>query len=124
MLHLPSGKGDALYSCVELELICSNGVLLTFCLGWPQTVILLLSASQVVGIIDMHHHTQHFIFLFLTLSIILHAMYFTFLPGLSSVFPVEYKIYEGRVLSFVQSTLHHLPQSMAELTSSQMKGTS
>jgi hypothetical protein len=34
------------------------GILLTFCLGWPQTVILPISTSQVVWIISMNHHAQ------------------------------------------------------------------
>jgi hypothetical protein len=34
------------------------GVLLIFCLGWPQTTILLISTSWVVGIIGMNHCAQ------------------------------------------------------------------
>jgi hypothetical protein len=34
-----------------------DGVSLTFCLGWPQTMIFLISASQVAGITGANHHT-------------------------------------------------------------------
>jgi hypothetical protein len=34
-----------------------DGVLITICLGWPQSEILLISASQVAGIAGMSH--QH-----------------------------------------------------------------
>jgi hypothetical protein len=37
-------------------LVCWDGVPLTFCLDWPWTMILLISASPVAGIIGMHHH--------------------------------------------------------------------
>jgi hypothetical protein len=33
-------------------------VLRTFCLSWPWTLILLISASWVAGITGMSHHTQ------------------------------------------------------------------
>jgi hypothetical protein len=36
-------------------------VLRTFCLGWPQTVILLISASQVTRIISVNHCTWLFL---------------------------------------------------------------
>jgi hypothetical protein len=32
-----------------------GGVSQTFCLGWPQTTVLLISASQVAKITSMHH---------------------------------------------------------------------
>jgi hypothetical protein len=37
------------------RLIYWDNILLTFCLDWPQTVILLLSASQVAGITGVSH---------------------------------------------------------------------
>jgi hypothetical protein len=35
-----------------------DGGLLTFCLGWPKTVILLISTSWVAGITDVSHHAR------------------------------------------------------------------
>jgi hypothetical protein len=37
------------------QLICWEKALLTFCLDWPQTMILQISASQVAGITGMSH---------------------------------------------------------------------
>jgi hypothetical protein len=45
------------------SLFFDMGVLLTFCLGWPQTEILLISASQVAGIIDIYHYAWLVFFL-------------------------------------------------------------
>jgi hypothetical protein len=42
-----------------------DGVLLAFCTGWPQTMILLISASQVAVITDVNHWVwlvKHFCF--------------------------------------------------------------
>jgi hypothetical protein len=39
------------------QIIGWDRVSLTFCLGWPQTVIFLISASWVAGIIDMRYCT-------------------------------------------------------------------
>jgi hypothetical protein len=41
----------------HVQLIDSDGVLLTFCPGWPQTAILLISISQVAEITGMSHCT-------------------------------------------------------------------
>jgi hypothetical protein len=35
-----------------------DGVLWTFCLGWLQTKILLISTSQVARIIGLNHHAR------------------------------------------------------------------
>jgi hypothetical protein len=43
------------------------GVLLTFCPGWPQTAILLISTYWVAGIIDMSHCIW-LVFVFLTIA--------------------------------------------------------
>jgi hypothetical protein len=40
------------------------GVFLTFCLGRPQTAILLISTSQIAGIAGMYHCAQPFLFHF------------------------------------------------------------
>jgi hypothetical protein len=52
-----------MYHCVQL--LVEMGVSWTFCLGWPQTMILLISTSQVARIIGMSHQhpAGHFIFL-------------------------------------------------------------
>jgi hypothetical protein len=42
--------------CHHAQLIFWDGILLTFCPGWPQPVIHLISASWVAGIIGMSHH--------------------------------------------------------------------
>jgi hypothetical protein len=39
-----------------------DGVSQTFCLGWPQTAIHLISASQVTTILGLSHHTQQCFF--------------------------------------------------------------
>jgi hypothetical protein len=52
------------------QLVCWDGVSLTFCLGCPRTMILPISASQAAGITATHHHTwprNHF-FIPLSLS--------------------------------------------------------
>jgi hypothetical protein len=36
--------------------ICLDGVLLTFCLGLPGTMVLLIFTSQVAGITEVKHH--------------------------------------------------------------------
>jgi hypothetical protein len=38
--------------------ICWDGISLTFCMGWPWTMIFLIPSSQVVGIIGLHHHVK------------------------------------------------------------------
>jgi hypothetical protein len=38
------------------QLLVEMGVSLTFCTGWPWTLILLISASWVAGITGMSHH--------------------------------------------------------------------
>jgi hypothetical protein len=43
------------------QLVCWDAVSLTFCLSWPQTSILLISASWVATIKGMSHHTWPFI---------------------------------------------------------------
>jgi hypothetical protein len=44
--------------CHHAQLICWDGISLTFGPDWPLTMILLISASQVAGIIDSNHCTQ------------------------------------------------------------------
>jgi hypothetical protein len=44
------------------KLICWDGCSLTFCLGWPQTVIFLISASWVAGNTGLIHCIQKEIF--------------------------------------------------------------
>jgi hypothetical protein len=39
------------YRCVyHAWLVCWDGILLAFCLGWPRTSMFLISTSQVTGI--------------------------------------------------------------------------
>jgi hypothetical protein len=56
---LPICKAGALPLEPHLQFILlwlfGDGVALTICLDWPQTVILLISVSQVARIIDMSH---------------------------------------------------------------------
>jgi hypothetical protein len=40
---------------IHFALILEMGVLRTICPGWPRTLILLISASQVTRIIDVSH---------------------------------------------------------------------
>jgi hypothetical protein len=47
-----------------------GGVLWMFCLGWPQTLIILISASQVSRIKGVNHHTWLPFFFFYNLKII------------------------------------------------------
>jgi hypothetical protein len=51
--HIPGTTG--VYH--QARLIGWDGVSLTFCWGWPQTAILLISASRVSEISGMSHHT-------------------------------------------------------------------
>jgi hypothetical protein len=39
--------------------VCWNAVLLTFCPGWSQTMILPISTYQVAEITGMYHHAWH-----------------------------------------------------------------
>jgi hypothetical protein len=55
-LHL---RHDWVYGNASPYLACFQDLVsLTFCLGWPRTEILPMSASQVAGFIGMSHCTQ------------------------------------------------------------------
>jgi hypothetical protein len=47
------------------QLLIENGVSRTFCLGWPVTAALLISASQVAGITGVSHQCLALFFYFL-----------------------------------------------------------
>jgi hypothetical protein len=51
--------------CHYIGFVGQDGILLTFCLGWPQTVIVLISASQVSGITVVNHCAWLSFFFFL-----------------------------------------------------------
>jgi hypothetical protein len=56
LLHMLPTK-LVLQACITMVcLFVEMGILLTYCPGCPPTMILLISASQVVGIIGMNHH--------------------------------------------------------------------
>jgi hypothetical protein len=42
----------------DTEPLVEMGILRTICLGWPPTVILLISVSQVASITGLSHSTQ------------------------------------------------------------------
>jgi hypothetical protein len=46
------------------QIIGWDGISRTFCLGWPQTMILLISTCQVATITGMNHRAQLWIFIF------------------------------------------------------------
>jgi hypothetical protein len=45
-------------SCHPVQLIEMGEAVSLFCPGWSQTVMLLISASQLTGITGMNHHAQ------------------------------------------------------------------
>jgi hypothetical protein len=49
-------RTTAVHHCTQL--VCWDGVSLTFCLGRTQTAIVPISTSQVAGITGMSHHIQ------------------------------------------------------------------
>jgi hypothetical protein len=57
-LCLPYTQLELQAKCYQAELVCWDGgrVLLVFCTDWPWTIILLISNSQVAGIIGMSPH--------------------------------------------------------------------
>jgi hypothetical protein len=71
----PAGITDTQDMHHHSQLVCWDGISWTFCLGWPWTTALPISASQGARIADVSHHTQPVIFAYSKLIWVYLAIY-------------------------------------------------